>query len=78
MLTLANGWNLLLYLYNHSLALKLWILEGLEAHESSGDKTLIEMLPGNGRDELPMNCICHTLLHHCFMSRNFNNGGSAP
>ena len=53
MLTLANGGNLLLLLYNHSLALKLWILEGLEANESSGAKTLMEMI----LETLEMSCL---------------------
>ena len=49
---------------NHSLAMNLGIVEGLQAHGTSGDTTCMEMLPENHNDELPLIHFVPTLPHH--------------
>ena len=51
-------------LSNHSLAMNLGILEGLQAHGANGDTTCMEMLPGNHKDELPLIHFVPILPHH--------------
>ena len=48
--------------------MNLGILEGLQAHGTSGDTTCMYMLPGNHKDELPLIHFVPTLPHHFLLS----------